>query len=476
MKPDRQRMLDALLRQDFATFLHRAFLTVSGSDAFAAGWHLDAISWELDRIRRGDSNRLIVTMPPRHLKSVTISVAWVAWMLGRDPALRFICVSYSQDLATKHAADCRAVMATEWYRRLFPGTVIRRGRSSETDFETTHGGGRLSTSTGGTLTGRGADIILIDDPVKPDEAMSETIRAGVKTWFGNTLYSRLNDKRTGCIVLVMQRLHEEDLAGHLIEAGGWEHLNLPAIAPADARIRTGPDRWHHRRTGEALHPDREDLGELERIRRVTGSMVFSAQYLQEPVPAEGNLVRRAWFGRYDEPPGRRPGDRIVQSWDTASKDGVQNDWSVCITALMRRDTFYVLDVLRRKMDFPTLRRTAAEHARAWSAGVLLIEDAASGMHLLQQLKADAPPGVPRPIGRKVEGDKITRFAAETSKIEAGQLNLPREAPWLAAFEHELLAFPNGRHDDQADALAQLLNWRPPHAGMTAGPVLVEGDY
>lgn len=472
---DQPAVFDALLRTHFAFFLRKVFGTVAPGDALDWNWHLDAIAWQFGRVRAGDLNRLIVTIPPRHLKSITISVAWVAFLLGHRPDLRVVCVSYSQELAQKHARDCRVVMGTDWYRQIFPGTALSRSRNAEHDFETTARGGRFSTSVGGTLTGRGGDIIIIDDPMKPDDAMSDTVRTSVLEWYSTTLLSRLNDKTRGAIVLVMQRLHEDDLAGHLLETGSWEHLSLPAIAEIEEVIRIGPDRLFRRRTGEALHPDREPRALLEEIRRTVGSMVFSAQYQQAPVPAEGNLVERRWLRRYVTPPECRPGDQVVQSWDTATKDGVMNDWSVCLTALVRGREVYLIDVFRDRLSFPALRKKVVAQARHHRASVLLIEDAASGAQLVQQLRADSPARVPRPIARKPEGDKLTRMNGQTSRIEAGELLLPEEAPWLGLFERELLAFPASRHDDQVDALSQLLAWtrkRPPR--LVAGPVATFG--
>jgi len=455
---ERQAFLDAILRTEFAFFLRKVFATVSPGDDLHWNWHLDAFAGHLDRVRNGETNRLIVTIPPRHLKSITISVAWVAFMLGHRPDQRFVCVSYSQELAQKHARDCRAVMDSDWYRRIFPAAVLSRKRSAEHDFETTARGGRFSTSVGGTLTGRGGDIIVIDDPMKPDDAMSETARKSVLDWYSNTLLSRLNDKTRGAIVIVMQRLHEDDLVGHLLETGNWEHLCLPAIAEVAEEIPIGVGRIKRRGIGEALHPDREPLALLEETRRTVGSMVFSAQYQQAPVPAGGNLVERRWLQHYATPPERQPGDQIVQSWDTASKDGVMNDWSVCITAQVRKREVFVLHVFRDRLTFPALRKKVTSLARQYNARVLLIEDAASGAQLIQQLRVDQPTGVPGPIARKPAGDKLTRMAAQTSRIEAGELILPEDAAWLAAFMHEILGFPGGRHDDQVDALSQLLAW------------------
>ncbi len=467
---DHQAVLDAILRSDFPSFVAKAFAEVSGGDVFQPNWHLEAIGWQLDRIRDGANTRLVVTMPPRYLKSITISVAWVAWMLGHNPQLKFVCVSYSSDLARKHANDCRALMQTGWYRRLFPRTLLQKGRSAEMDFSTTAGGGRLSTSVGGTLTGRGGDIIIIDDPIKPDEALSETTRKAVLSWFSNTLSSRLNDKKRGAIVLVMQRLHEEDLAGHLLEAGGWHHLSLPAIAGTDLEIPVGQNQLHQFAEGSALHPERESVAQLEILRRSMGSANFSAQYQQSPVPLEGLHIKRDWLRYCEAPPVQVPGDRIVQSWDTASKDGVFSDYSVCVTALIRKREVYVLDVYRAKLQFPDLKRRVVELAVKWNARVLLIEDAASGQQLIQVLRSEAPTSVPRPIARKPVGDKVTRFAAQSHRIEAGELILCKPGPWIGEFERELLGFPNLKHDDQVDALTQLLAWHSFSQQQTVVPI------
>jgi len=451
-------LLDALLRQDFMAFLHKAFETASTGDRFLPNWHHEAIGYQLDKISTGENTRLIVSMPPRYLKSIAVSVAWVAWQLGHDPTKRFVCVSYSSDLAQKHANDCRAIMQSDWYKRVFPKTVIPRGSNNEMDFRTEKRGGRFSTSVGGTLTGRGGDIIIIDDPLKPEEAMSALARKKVQEWYANTLSSRLNDKRTGAIVLVMQRLHEDDLAGHFLEAGGWEHLCLPAIAETSEVIQLNDQLFIDRKVGEVLHPEREPIAQLDHQKRTMGSAVFSAQYQQEPVPAEGTLVERSWFKRFKVLPDKRFGDQIVQSWDTASKEGPLNDYSVCVTALVRGRRVFVIDVFKAQLTFPALRRKVEELANRFHPEVLLIEDASSGAQLIQQLRVDAPEGVPLPIARKPDGDKITRFSAQTVRIENGELLLPEEATWLDGFERELLGFPNTRHDDQVDALTQLLAW------------------
>jgi hypothetical protein len=206
MSPD-ARLLEALARNDLCVFLHKVFATLCPGQAYVPAWHIEAIVNQLERVRRGEIRRLIINMPPRSLKSITASVAFPAFVLGHDPRRRIICVSYSSDLATKHANDFRAVLDSPWYRSMFPHTRVGPYKNCETEIELTARGFRLATSVGGTLTGRGGEIIIIDDPLKPDDALSEVTRTAANQWFINTLLSRLDDKRTGAIVVVMQRVH-----------------------------------------------------------------------------------------------------------------------------------------------------------------------------------------------------------------------------------------------------------------------------
>jgi hypothetical protein len=189
-----QATLDSVLRNDLVAFTQKVFGTVSPGDCLSPNWHIEAMCHELAKVMRGETKRLIVSIPPRHLKSICTSVALPAWVLGHDPTRRIICVSYAQDLAVKHANDCRTVMTADWYRRIFPGTRIDPAKNTEAEIMTTKRGFRLSTSVGGTLTGRGGNLIIIDDPLKPEDAMSENRRERVNDWCGTTLLSRLDDK------------------------------------------------------------------------------------------------------------------------------------------------------------------------------------------------------------------------------------------------------------------------------------------
>src|SRR5689334_12891373 len=284
---------ETLLRQDFATFAARCFQDLNPQTELAMNWHLEVIAAKLTAVRESKIRRLIINLPPRHLKSLMASIAFPAWCLGHDPSAQILCVSYAQDLSDKLARDCRSIMLSPWCRQIFP-TRLAPHRQAVQEFITTRQGYRLATSTGGVLTGRGADIILIDDPLKPEEALSEAQRQAANDWFVHTLYSRLNDKRSGAIVIVMQRLHEDDLVGHVLALEPWEVLSFPAIAEEDEvhRIETiwGP-RCFRRRRGEALHPDREPLETLEHIRRTIGEYNFAGQYQQSPAPLGGGMVK-----------------------------------------------------------------------------------------------------------------------------------------------------------------------------------------
>ena len=455
-----QILLSAALRQDLGTFIAKVFQTVSPGDRYLHNWHIDAIVHELMEVHRGENRRLIVTQPPRSLKSICTSVAFVAWSLGHDPSHRFACVSYSHELAATFARQFRTVVTSDWYRALFPR--MRLAKDTETECVTTKGGGRFAVPVGGSFTGRGADVIIIDDPMKADDAQSEKARRAVNEWYGTTLLSRLDDKGSGAIILVMQRLHEDDLAGKLLRDGGWCHLNLPAIAQEDEEIAMGPGAVHLRPKGEALHPERESHPVLDAIRREIGSLTFSAQYLQQPVPLEGNLVKRDWIQWFDTAPSRGGGAQVVQSWDVASTTGETNDYSVCTTWLMVKRTYYLLNVWRGRLEFPHLKQKLIALALEHKPNRILIEQAGPGLHLIQDLRTNPVKDVPVPIGIKPEGDKIVRMEAQSARFEELQVHLPKEAPWLAAFLHEMLAFPNSRHDDQIDSVSQFLYWAEAH--------------
>lgn len=466
-----RRILHALLRSDFTSFIHRTFLTIRPGEAFASNWHIDAIAWHLMQVYEGKIKRLIITIPPRHLKSIACSVALPAWVLGRDPTRKIICVSYADGLAGKHALDTRIVMAADWYRGCFPRTRPHPGKNTATEWVTTKQGFRLATSVGGTLTGRGGNLIILDDPHKPDEVVSDTRRQAVIDWYRSTLLSRLDSKRDDSIILIQQRLHEEDLAGYLLESGDWAHLNIPAIAEEAQSIACGPNRRHIRKLGDCLDPEREPREVLEKIRTELGSYGFAAQYQQQPAPLGGGFLKWAWFQTYTQVPKKEPRDSIVISWDCANKGDRIHDYSVGTVWLVKDKHYYLLQVVREQLEFPDLERRIVAVAEFWQAGLVLIEDQAAGTQLIQDLRRNSGLSI---IDIIPKDDKLTRAMAVSPIIEGGRVWVPVEAPWLADFQREIVRFPKSRHDDQVDSLTQFLGWETPRYTFRSEDCFVAG--
>ena len=452
--PASSRLRDAIIRTDLVSFNQKAFQTLAPSGTYQDNWHIHAIAHHLELVRQQKIRRLIVTVPPRSMKSLLCSISFPAFLLGHDPSKRVIAVSYSSDLAIKLSNDCREVMSSSWYGPLFPGTKLSRHKNTEAEFQTTRMGLRIATSIEGTLTGRGGDIIIIDDPMKPIDALSDTKRERVHNAFVNTIVSRLDHKQTGAIIIVMQRLHEDDLVGRLLrdQPDQWTVLSLPAIAEQEEKIAIGNERYQVRRVGDLLHAEREPLSVLDSYRAQMGSDVFAAQYQQSPVPREGAMIKRSWPRRYDVPPKIDSSKTVIQSWDTAAKGGGQSNYSVCTTWLNHKGRYYLLDVYREQVDYPALKTQAISMAELHDPTVILIEDAGTGTALAKELQNQGLPV----IAVKPELDKRIRMSIQSVKFEGGQIFLPKEAPWLADFESELFSFPGGRYDDQIDSVSQAL--------------------
>lgn len=454
------RDLDCLLRNDLLTFTEMVFAELSPQASLSVRPHLEVMAAKLAACLCSQGpKRLIINLPPRSLKSITTSVAAVAWLLGKDPSKQIICASYGQDLADRHARDTRTIMTSPFYKRAFPATVLSQ-KQSVNDFMTTQNGFRMSTSVGGVLTGRGADVIIIDDPMKPDEALSETRRTAVNEWYDNSLLSRLNSKENGVIIIVMQRLHQDDLVGHVLDRGEqWEVLSFPAIAEVYEKYTVespvGPFVYE-RHVGDVLDPSRESLQTLQNIKLVGGAYNFASQYQQNPAPLGGAMVKTEWL-RYYNPDGPLPNfTYVLQSWDTANKSGELNDFSVCTTWGAYDKHYYLLDVFRNRLNYPDLKRMVLRQIDKHEPRIVLIEDRASGTQLIQDLTADgvyqAKP-YPPPPGT----DKVMRLHAQTARFENGHVLLPSSAPWLEDYRRELTMFPGGKFDDQVDSTTQALD-------------------
>jgi predicted phage terminase large subunit-like protein len=464
--------LEFILRRDLMGFIVRSFYELNPQTKFFESPHIEVMASRLEACRQRKIKRLIVNMPPRALKSHAVSVAFVAWLLGHDPTRQIICASYGQELADKHARDCRTLMASSFFRRLFPRTRLSPDKQAVNDFMTTEQGFRMSTSVTGVLTGRGADVIILDDPLKPEEALSETRRNSVNDWYSNTLLSRLNNKETGVIIIVMQRLHQDDLVGHVMEQGNWDVLSFPAIAEEDeTHIIESPwgKRIFQRKAGEVLQPERESKFTLDTIRKNTGEYDFSSQYQQSPMPLGGAIIKTQWLRYYDL--GKLPErfTSVLQSWDTANKSGDLNDFSVCTTWGVASGFYYLLHVFRQRLNYPDLKRAVQdqarrEHAYLHPANTILIEDKASGTQLIQDLQAegvlhvtpyDPPPG----------SDKLIRLYSQSAEFENGRVLLPSSASWLDEYIRELTAFPGSKYDDQVDSTSQALEHMKQNRGL-----------
>src|SRR5215510_11915441 len=424
MAPSPANMYADVLRHDLGAFIHRSFIELEAGKQFLWNWHIEVLAAKLEEVRRGRCKRLIVNMPPRHLKSDTISIAFPAWVLGHEPTKQLLSVTYAQDLSDNLARRSRTLMTSAFYQALFD-TRISKGREAISDYETTAGGYRLSTSVGGVLTGRGADIIIIDDPLKAGDAMSESRRRAVNEWYDNTLRSRLNSQEKGAIIIVMQRMHADDLVAHVQQTESWDVLSFAAIAEQDETydIVTPYGRKRiQRKTGEILQPTLLSATTLEIHRRAMTDYNFTAQYQQNPQPPSGNIVKREWlkfYGPHDLP---EKFDQILQSWDTANKDSELANFSVCTTWGLKDQRMYLLDVFRSKLNFPELKRAVRRLADLHHADVVLVEDKASGTSLIQELRADGFPKVQ--AAPAIEGDKIMRLHAQTAKIEGGFVRFP----------------------------------------------------
>jgi predicted phage terminase large subunit-like protein len=308
---------------------------------------------------------------------------------------------------------------------------------------------------GGTLTGRGGDLIIVDDPLKAGEAHSPTARESCISWFNTSVHSRLNNPKTGRIVVVGQRLHAEDLPGHLQQAGGWQEIMIPAIAWDNRTYDMGaglrPGRCS---AGRVLQPERQSRKELEQLRRTMGEHDFEAQYNQRPLPPGGATFKAEWLKRYHRPPPKAAVRHVYQSWDTAYETSENNDYSVCTTWADCGGNFYLLDVYRQRLKFWELEREVYELKRIWHADMVIVEKAGSGISLYQNIRLrDRNPWL---CSYTAEKAKQVRAEQQSPKVQQGRVFLPEKAEWLAAFENELLAFPYGKHDDQVDSLTQFL--------------------
>ena len=452
-----QRQLQAILRNDFKSFVIKVFQTVS-NDTYLDNWHVDVVCNEIEQMIKGRNTRLIVNLPPRNMKSIICSVALPAYLLGKNPREQIVCVSYSDDLSSQLANQFKMVVESEWYKDLFPGFLLKtRGLDM---LRTTAGGYRFATSICGPLTGFGGDWIIIDDPLKAGDGCSDTIREKVNDWYTNTLYSRLNNKNTGRILVVMQRLHEMDLTGYLLSKSlGFKQIRIPIISEEDENwsFTDKFNRMFHitRKRGDLLHPARENFDAVTSMRNMMSEFDFAGQYQQRPVPLEGGIVKRGWLKYYNDLPKIWS---VVISWDTAAKAGSNNAYSACsVFGVCNGDKpgkynrkMVLLETHRMKLETPALVKfieAFPEEIRNKYRPYFtndcvrvetIIEDASSGTPIIQFLHAKNI----RIIGIKPEKDKETRLMGITHLLENGTVLLPNQQDGeMRDFFDELFKFP-----------------------------------
>jgi predicted phage terminase large subunit-like protein len=462
----------------------QAWAVVEPSTPFVPGWHIDAIIEHLEAVTLGQIRNLLINVPPRHMKSLLVSVLWPAWEWIRFPERRWLYSSYGAQLSIRDSIKCRRLIESPWYQaRWGDRFALTSDQNTKGRFDNNRSGYRLATSVGGAATGEGGDRIVCDDPHNVQEAESDSVRKSTVDWFDVVMSTRVNDPKTSARVVVMQRCHQQDLSGHLLEQGGWEHLCLPAEYESSRRatsIGFVDPRQNH---GELLWPERFGPVEMESLKRSLGSYATAGQLQQRPSPAEGGLLKRHWW-RYWQPRGANLPpvvvrladgsqqsiaavdlpyrvDEQIQSWDCAFKD-LETSSYVVGQLWGRVGSAYLLgDQIRARMDCPTTVKAVRELSRRYPGCLAkLIEDKANGSAVIQMLQHELPGLLPV----TPQGGKVARAAAVSPLIEAGNVYLPhpQHAPWVNDFVEECAAFPNGAHNDQVDAMTQaLLRWNMP---------------
>ena len=409
--------------------------------------HLDQIAKKLESVENGDIKRLMIFAPPRHGKSELTSIRFPAWYLGRNPQAQVIGCSYAESLAYSNSYAIRTCIESPQYQRLWSIDLDRSGAVRwQLAGKENNRASYIASGIGGGITGEGADLLIIDDPIKNrQDAESETVRDNIWGWYRTVARTRLQPN--GAIVLIMTRWHQDDLAGRLLaqaeiepDADKWEVLHLQASDQGNAQ-------------GEALWPSRYPVTELRAIKATIGSRDYTSLYDGSPEEAEGNIFKREWWRFYRKAPEQFI--MLVYSWDTAFKAKEENDYSVGLLWGVTKEGYYLLDVWRDRVEYPELKKAVVFGYDYFKPQAVLVEDKASGQSLIQELKRETR--IPLlPIS--VDADKVSRAHAVTPLIEAGNVWLPETAPWLNNYLNELSAFPSGKHDDQVDATTQFLNW------------------
>ena len=418
-----------------------AMLTMRG---YSPNWHHRVLADKLTDLMNGGADRLMVLMPPRHGKSELASVRFPAWYLGHNPGRRVIATSYSARLAEIFGRRVRDLVSDGLFGSVFGGVSVSMGAKAANRWETNRGGGYVSAGVGGSITGMGGDLLIIDDPFKNQEdADSEVYREKVWEWYQSTLYTRI--EKNGKILVILTRWHEDDLAGRLLEskAEKWDVVCFPAVAEQDEEFRN---------IGDPLWPAKYGADALKRMESAVGSRVWNALYQQRPAPASGVIFRREWWRYYDELPVDI--DSYFQSWDMTFKDSAGADYVVGQVWAAKGPDRYLVDMVRGRMDFMTalnaLRNLTEKYPKATAK---YIEDKANGPAVISALKGSVQGMIPI----TPRGGKVARANAVCPLIEAGNVFLKRGAQFSQMLVEEAAYFPSGKHDDMVDAMTQALS-------------------
>lgn len=462
-----------LCQNNFGDFLRFGFHIVEPSNEYLHNWHIDAANEYIKALKSGEIRRLIVNMPPRSLKSNLFSVFFPAWLLGIDPATKIIVGSYAKSLSIKHSVDTRLLVQSSFYNDIFPRTKITTDQNEKSKFQTTRRGHRISCSVGSAITGEGGDFLITDDPVNPLESLSEVAREGANNWFDQTLIPRQNDKKSSRIVVVMQRLHTNDLTGHLLERGGWEHLKLPAFFDKKTIIQVGD--WKHTcEKGEYLHAEREGKQEMDDLRREMGAYAFAGQYIQEPVPVGGGEFKSEWVHYYQGKVSAREMNVYILV-DPANEKKKESDYTAFVVVGLNKDrNYYVLDILRDKLN-PTERinhlfrlheKWSYLSSKSVKVGYEKYGMMTDTYFIKEKCKTDS---YNFPLielgGRMSKNDRIRQLIP---LMETERLFFPSFVSYTdysgkeydlveQLIKGEMLTFPVGMHPDMLDALARIVD-------------------
>lgn len=469
-----QRTLDALCRNEFSVFFRRAWRELEAAD-YSHNWHIDCISDYLQNVYEGKTKRLIINVPPRTAKTLLVNIAYTAWLLGKDPSMKIIGISYAQRLSEKIAYKCRILMETEWYQQLFPNTRLDPNQSQKANFLTTKGGGRFSTSVGGVLTGEGASILLIDDPMNPDEALSDVKRVNANDWIDQAIYSRLNNPKEDKIVVIMQRLHDDDTTGHLLKTGKWEHVKMPAIA--NQKLIFKPRDIEYSYDG-LLHEDRLPKDVLDDMQEAMGSYAFAGQYSQSPVPLGGGEFKSDYLNYYNTETLNTSTCNLYITVDPATSKKKTSDYTaIVVWALAPDQNYYLVDGVRERLNpterierlFEVHRKWAKKTGKPPRVGYERYGMMSDTHYIQQKQTQDSYRFALQEIHSGMQKEERIRRLIPIA--ERGQMWLPNNLFYKnnkglpenfinVIVEQEILLFPFATHDDFLDAMAMLIDMNP----------------